>query len=272
MGDVVTGKYPVSFVQWRVDALRWSILDYLMTYPERTMLAITPQSPAVDMGLFIRPFRADSWNAILGMAFLMILTLTLSYLCNSNNESSDSVMIIITTSWYFFVLLNAFYGGALTMFFSTAIDLPFVTTREAMHAYPDWKLMMKQGFDTYFVVHAEQGDPDYAEFYDRILTQPEESVYKTTTEALNKMRNDRVVIHTTDRILSYHFITNSQQQSIEVFDRGFPEFKGPIVTKNSPLQPIMMPALIKSSERGSINRLLAMHQGPPLEAVKKRGT
>jgi hypothetical protein len=27
--------------------------------------------------------------------------------------------------WYFFVLLNAFYGGAMTMFFSSNIDNQF---------------------------------------------------------------------------------------------------------------------------------------------------
>ncbi len=37
--------------------------------------------------------------------------------------------IVITSGWYCFVLLNAFYGGALTMFFVGEITLPFNNIR-----------------------------------------------------------------------------------------------------------------------------------------------
>jgi hypothetical protein len=33
--------------------------------------------------------------------------------------------IMVTTLWYFFVLLNAYYGGAMTMFFTSTISNPF---------------------------------------------------------------------------------------------------------------------------------------------------
>ena len=70
-------------------------------------------------------------------------------------------MIMRTTGWYFFLLFNAFYGGALTMFFTSSPDLPFQTIREVMRAYPEWNLMMKEYFDAYFDFLAELGDPDY---------------------------------------------------------------------------------------------------------------
>ena len=266
LGSVVIGKYPVSFVQWRANLPRWRILDFLFTYAERPVLAVTPQNPDFDLGLFIRPFRNESWYCCLGIAVLVVVLLMVPFIWNSDYDRSESYMITQTSGFYFFVLFNAFYGGALTMFFTAAIDLPFVTTRDVMQAYPDWKLLMKKGFDTYFQILADQGDPDYRKFYDRVLNQPQESVYTSTFEGLRRMKDERAVIHTTDRILSYHFVSHPQEQNIKVFARGYPEFKGPVVAKNSPLKPIMMPTFIKFSERGSIDRLLTLYQGPPLQA------
>ena len=53
-----------------------------------------------------------------------------------NWDSSDSVQISATSGWYFFVLLNAFYGGALTMFFASEAALPFDSIRGVMREYP----------------------------------------------------------------------------------------------------------------------------------------
>ena len=42
----------------------------------------------------------------------------------------------------FFVLLNAYYGGAMTMFFSSEISVPFTNILEVINAYPTWNLKM----------------------------------------------------------------------------------------------------------------------------------
>lgn len=52
--------------------------------------------------------------------------------------------------WTFFLLLNAFYGGALTMFFTSKPALPFTTVRQGL-SDEDWKMIMvdgMQGSDT----------------------------------------------------------------------------------------------------------------------------
>ena len=42
----------------------------------------------------------------------------------------------------FFVLLNAYYGGAMTMFFSSEISIPFTNIIEVINAHPTWNLRM----------------------------------------------------------------------------------------------------------------------------------
>ena len=49
--------------------------------------------------------------------------------------------IITTSGWIFFTVINAFYGGALTMFFTSLPDIPFEDFRGAVAEYPDWKII-----------------------------------------------------------------------------------------------------------------------------------
>ena len=49
--------------------------------------------------------------------------------------------IVTTSGWVFFTVINAFYGGALTMFFSSPPDIPFEDFRGAVAEYPTWKTM-----------------------------------------------------------------------------------------------------------------------------------
>ncbi len=49
---------------------------------------------------------------------------------SQNYEYHESHQIASTTGWIFFTLLNAYYGGALTMFFTSEVALPFDNVRE----------------------------------------------------------------------------------------------------------------------------------------------
>ena len=59
-------------------------------------------------------------------------------------------MITSFSSWTFFVLLNAYYGGALTMFFTSEVSIPFTNIYDVMKSYPTWKLKMRAGEEVRF--------------------------------------------------------------------------------------------------------------------------
>ncbi len=131
-------------------------MDFISTSTNRVVLALTPQPPEVDTGLFIRPFRDDAWSGV-GVIFLIILVcIIIPYAAISYYEHTDGYMMTSTTAWYFFVLLNAYYGGALTMFFTSEISIPFNSIEDVMRAYPDWKLKMMTGNDVHFQYKAIQ--------------------------------------------------------------------------------------------------------------------
>lgn len=58
------------------------------------------------------------------------------------------------------------------MFFTSEFVLPFDTIREVMRAYPTWKLQFLAGNEVFIFPLALQGDPDYKEYYDRVLANP----------------------------------------------------------------------------------------------------
>ena len=43
--------------------------------------------------------------------------------------------------WIMFLLVQIYYSGALTMFFTSETPLPFETTKEVIRSHPDWKMV-----------------------------------------------------------------------------------------------------------------------------------
>jgi hypothetical protein len=104
-----------------------------------------------------------------------------------------STRIVTGVAWGTFLLFEVFYSGALTMFFSTELSLPFETMVDVMRAYPDYKLITQTNNQVYFIYNVEAGDPDYVAFWDRFQNNPEETIFKKTQEALLRMETERVV-------------------------------------------------------------------------------
>ena len=53
---------------------------------------------------------------------------------------------------------------------------------------------------------ALDGDVLYAEFYDRIINQPEESVYQTVTDGMNLLKTESAVLQISEGSLKVKFI------------------------------------------------------------------
>ena len=125
--------------------------------------------------------------------------------------------------------------------------------------------MMLSGYDVYFAVPAEQGDPDYAKFWDRVENKREETVYNSVEEGLKFLREGQSVIHISERMLKRYFLERPYiQQPVKVFGKGKPEFKTIIVTLNSPLKPIFQFGITSLMQGGASDRVLGKWEGPSL--------
>ena len=120
---------------------------------QNRILVWEPIKPEVDFGLFLRPITVDSWLAILSTAFLMLSSIAFVKFAYPITEGSKLLVVIL---YYFFVLINAFYGGALTMFFIGSVTIHFENLRDVLRAHPEWKLKFMKGNDANFAYPALQ--------------------------------------------------------------------------------------------------------------------
>ena len=70
------------------------------------------------------------------------------------------------------------------MFFTSSVTLEFQSIYDVFRAYPDWKLIFKDGLEILFAVPA-MSDPDYAEYWKRVQADPEAFKYKTLKDGLD---------------------------------------------------------------------------------------
>ncbi len=90
------------------------------------------------------------------------------FVSNDLQDRLLSYRVVIVSSWIFFILINAYYGGALTMFFSSAPSPPFSSVREALTLYPEWKMILPDGLRVLINYKAtELKDPPFVKFYER---------------------------------------------------------------------------------------------------------
>ena len=156
MGDVVTGKYHFCLNSWAWFLQRYPILDHVPVSKEKLVLTYIPKPPEVDYELFVRPFRIEAWRAIFAIIFIGLLSFTLTQFTSKTYGVTISSRIVMFFGWSFFVLINAYYGGALTMFFASEVALPFETIRDVLKAIPTWTLLHIAGNQAVFEIPASQ--------------------------------------------------------------------------------------------------------------------
>ena len=208
-GSLVDRRYDISVVEWKRTLERRIWVDFTNSLlPHRSVIMTNAITADFDASLFTRPFTRQSWIAILISCAVMFACLVLPYNVlrprTQAGEESLSGKCASFSSWSFFLLINAFYGGALTMFFSSEPRPPFETTREGLGLYPDWQMIMFFGNEINIQSLAEAGDPAYKEYWDLVRSENgKHLVASSMQEALEKLvQPGRFIIGTEDYLVS----------------------------------------------------------------------
>ena len=240
-GKVVNKQYPISINFWVNNIERRGLVDLVSFSDTRTCLVLMPQMKGIDPGLFVRPFRKNAWLA-LGITFITLLAMnSFPYRFIPFYGNTYAQRFVVLIGWILFVLVNAWFSGALTMFLTSERTLPFESIYDVMRSYPDWKLMMKSGYDIYFLPKVLQDDIEYIKFWERVQENPEETVFQTITEGMNKILMGQFVIYLErGQLLGYIKANPSRNQKLKVFGCSMPDYSsGVIISNNSPLKPIL---------------------------------
>ena len=237
------------------------MFDFIPIVSERMVLASMSDPNTYlggDTALLTRPFRKETWLAIMLMiVFLMAATKLFTFELKITKKTFDFSRkirnIAYVTVSFFFVLILAYYEGALIMFFSTDNAIVFDDIKDVISLYPQRKLMMREGYDIYYLSHVESGDKDYVEFWNRVQNQPKESVFSSLHDVFHRFPEGGVVIHELEGALEAYLgqCGGERKEHFDVYARERTEYHNLIVNKNSPLGPILRYGSRLLLERGS---------------------
>ena len=80
---------------WLIE--RNDLVDFVPNGYDKILLALTPQRPNIDFGLFIRPFTVQAWRGI-GITFAIIITcIILPYMTLRGLHYSNTDRYVIVT-------------------------------------------------------------------------------------------------------------------------------------------------------------------------------
>lgn len=275
MGSVVNGQAHLSTTTWITTLNRYDVLDFIPVFTEHTILASIPKPLYVDMTFFLRPFHTDAWAAITFVLLLNVSLLLVPYLWNKKHDTTQSFLVAETSGWIFFLLVSAFYGGAMTMFFTTQAPLPYESVRDVLKSYPGEKQSMKYlirhksfscllvsalklihmvGMDADFASPASQGDPDYATYWKMVQESPEDFQFASTAKLVERMTNGNVVAYQIHSQFEYFTKNLPMAWKIKTIAASPPYWMHIITTKNSPLSPILKYEISKLLEEGTFQR------------------
>ena len=258
VGDVFYGKYQFSMSTWVWKEERQDMFDFASIVTDQSALGITLKAKDIDYTLFTRPFRMEVWLLIGFIVVTFLLATIVPYLFAPNFGKSNSYRMIVALAFLFFMLTEIYYSGALTMFFSTAPQLPFdpFTIEEVMREYPTWKLIMRYGNDVYYVNKVQEGDPDYVEFWNRVKNEPEESVFKSVSEGMEKVLNGFYVAQMQEGSIKGWIRENPiRGEKVLIGGRGRASYYTLITTNNSPLAPVFRASTRTMIEKGVLDRI-----------------
>ena len=142
-----------------------------------------------------RAFTNDAWVAIAFMSGVVALCMFITHFILPTTRDTESHKIMAFSIWTFFVVINAYYGGALTMFFTGTITADFETRRDVIQAYPDWNLIFKDGSEINHAALAYQGDPDFVEFWARDQSDQAKTRFKKVEEGLVRIATNQEIMH-----------------------------------------------------------------------------
>ena len=267
MGNVLNGKYDVSISPWDWNLERNNVVQFVLVTKNRKVLVWEPKNADIDFEVFIRPITLDSWLAIvLTTCFALSLIAFISIGIPSIAENSDGRKLMIISIQYFFIFINAYYGGALTMFFSSSIRIPLETLRDTLQAHPDWELKFMAGSEINFVVPALQGDPDYVAYWNYAQSNHEIATFLGIKDGLDELMQDQTIIFLDESMLKGYLMNNpSHHQKLEVYWRSESVSSGLIFPLNSPLVPIFWSGAEIVRERGIQDILIAKWTGKDID-------
>ena len=257
VGSLIEKNYSISISAWQMSVARMSMFDFAPIIRANKILAIKSSPPDVDLDLFIRPLSRPAWIAL---GFVIVVILVFGLIVNKcimvdQTSATDGQKLLKAVGWLTFVLIQVYYSGTLTMFFTADYTIPYDTIYDVFRDYPNVKLMHQKGAEFFFLYAVAAGDPDYKEYWDRVQTDPDHYKFKTEDEAMEEVLKGNIVFIDEYKVISYFKQHPELAGKITLFGRSHFSTKQLMFSYNSPLAPIFRQGFLRLSEIGIFDKL-----------------
>ena len=204
----MNGDYDLNMAPWIKEVHRLYHLEFIKTYASDTVVSFAVNNLNFDWRLFIRPITDLAWFAIGGTLIICFISILLSY----NFKANESFRVSVTITFYFFVIINIYYGGAMTMFFTTSPTTNFNSMEDILNAYPDWTLKITAGVEIHFETRVREGDKLIAEYWQRVKDNPQFYKFNSMKEAVIEMETPNVAVYTQEIPLKGYMNNNPNNE------------------------------------------------------------
>ena len=251
MGDVESKKHDMSLSEWSWLLSRHEVFDFVPFLTRRMVLTFSPKQSIIDyMDLYTRAFVWDSWTTMIFTSGAVLSVIVLGKIMRID-DNMNGIQILTFTWWLFFTLINSYYGGVLTMFFTTPTTVPFETLKEVILAYPDWKVRFPAGLKDWIHDMAEGGNPDYALLWQRYQENSDETTYGSIESGLELIESGQNVLLVDENMLLGHIKSNpTKQKFITKNFREYADLGCILFSKESPLLPMFYQGVSYLRESG----------------------
>ena len=248
-GDVIYKHYDMILAPWLWTSARNELFTCVPLLQLGNMLAMKQQNSKIDFGFFTRAFVGDTLIYIIFMAGAAVFLILIGNLYGLDEEK-NSIKIMTFICWIFFILVNSFYSGILTMFFTTTSSVSFNTVSDAIQAYPSWRFMFLDGYQGWVYNTAQRGDPDFMSLWQRYQDNPEQTTFDSIKNGLEFIESGPNVIFLDRNMLLGHLKSNPTSQEIHMINLRQYQLSTLFLYKNSPLSPMLQKAVRSFRETG----------------------
>ena len=123
------------------------------------------------------------------------------------------------------------------MFFTTT-SVPFESMSDVVQAYPNWRLLLQDGYQGWILEMATSGDPDFTSLWQQYQKHPSETLYDSIEDGLELIETGHNVILMEQNRLLGHLKSHPTKQNIFMSSLKIVEFRCLLFQKNSPLLPM----------------------------------
>ena len=244
-------EYQFSIGTWITHKSRKDMFDFIHMFNDPILLVLSPRPPEYDIELFIRPFRRENWIIIGCVAAFILGLVNIPSLVIDSYAQTTSRKLYIMFGWLMFVLIEVYYSGALTMFFTSETPLPFDDIIGVFRAYPEWKLMYRVNNDIIYLPYVESGHPDYVRFWEIKEQSPEVHQYPDVPAAMERVLSERMVGDIQKQWVREYLKAHPEVANrIRTLEVGQPIINSLICSKNSPLTPMLRHGMQMLTEDG----------------------